>query len=249
MRTIKEYHQGERFAYGKKNCMVLEHMDDGTLCMVLDSVNCKFGKNNNYEESKLKEDLNGSYLDNWLNNGACFTDFVEMEVDLTADDGLDDYGKCRCFLAPRTCEQHRKYRKLIPNPNGLEWTVTAYSTESNGFFGIACLVTGLGALNYDGNVYGAYGVRPLFKLNPDAVIVPDTMTVNIPIKTSEPKRSFKAESCEHEFEDLYYCSDDDYGAKTKRVWIWCGNGYKTKRLVCCKKCGQVFVKEFEEEGK
>ena len=36
MRTIKEYHQGERFIYGKKNCMVLEHMDDGTLCMVLD---------------------------------------------------------------------------------------------------------------------------------------------------------------------------------------------------------------------
>lgn len=174
-----------------------------------------------------------------------------MEVDLTADDGLDDYGKCRCFLAPRTCEQHRKYRKLIPNPDGLEWTVTAYSTESNGFFGIACLVTALGALEYNnyGDVYCANGVRPLFKLNPDAIIVLDTITVNIPIKTSEPKRSFKAESCEHEFEDLYYCSDDDYGAKTKRVWVWRGNSYKTKRLVCCKKCGQVFVKEFEEEGK
>lgn len=250
MKTIKDYLQGERFAYGNKKCMVLEHMEDGILCMVLDSVNCKFGKNNNYEESKLKEDLNGSYLDNWLNNGACFTDFVEMEVDLTADDGLDDYGKCRCFLAPRTCEQHRKYRKLIPNPDGLEWTVTAYSTESNGFFGIACLVMSAGALIYDsGNVYCAYGVRPLFKLNPDAVIVPDTMTVNIPIKTSEPKRSFKAESCEHEFEDLYYCSDDDYMIKTRNVWARRNKGYGTKRLVYCKKCGQVFVKEFEEEGK
>lgn len=172
-----------------------------------------------------------------------------MEVNLTADDGLDDYGKCRCFLAPRTCEQHRKYRKLIPNPDGLEWTVTAYSTESNGLFGIACLVTALGALNYDGSVCTAYGVRPLFKLNPDAVIVPDTDSLTIPIKTTEPQMPSKAKSCEHEFEDLYYCSDDDYMIKTRSVWARHGKDLETKRLVFCKKCGQVFVKDFEKEGK
>ena len=80
--------------------MVLDHLEQGTLCMVLDSVKCKFGQNNNYAESELKEYLNESYLDSWLNDGAFITDFVEMEVDLTANDGLDDYGKCRCFLAP-----------------------------------------------------------------------------------------------------------------------------------------------------
>ena len=169
-KKIADLKPGTRFTYGKHNCMVLDHLEQGTLCMVMDRVKCKFGQNNNYAESELKEYLNGSYLDNWLNNGACFTDFVEMEVDLTADDGLDDYGKCRCFLAPRTCEQHRKYRKLIPNPDGLEWTVTAYSTESNGFSGIACLVTALGALDYDSYVGGAYGVRPLFILNPSVLL-------------------------------------------------------------------------------
>lgn len=137
--------------------------------MVLDSVKCKFGQNNNYAESELKEYLNEWYLDDWLNDGACFTDFVEMEVDLTANDGLDDYGKCRCFLAPRTCEQHRKYRKLIPNPDELEWTVTAYSTESNKCSYDAYLVTSAGALSiiyFSYGVYSAYGVRPLFILNP-----------------------------------------------------------------------------------
>ena len=92
-----------------------------------------------------------------------------MEVDLTANDGLDDYGKCRCFLAPRTCEQHRKYRKLIPNPDELEWTVTAYSTESNKCSYDAYLVTSAGALSiiyFSYGVYSAYGVRPLFILNP-----------------------------------------------------------------------------------
>ena len=171
MKTIKDYHQGEHFVYGKKNCMVLEHMDDGTLCMVLDEdFESKFGGNNNFAESELRKKLNCEYLDEWVKSGANRESFVLMQVDLTANDGLDDYGKCRCFLAPRTCEQHRKYRKLIPNPDGLEWTVTAYSTESNGFFGIACLVTALGALDYDSYVGGAYGVRPLFKLNSESLV-------------------------------------------------------------------------------
>lgn len=169
-KKIADLKPGTRFTYGKHNCMVLDHLEQGTLCMVLDSVKCKFGQNNNYAESELKEYLNESYLDSWLNDGAFITDFVEMEVDLTANDGLDDYGKCCCFLAPRTCEQHRKYRKLIPNLDELEWTVTAYSTESNGFFGIACLVTALGALDYDSYVGGAYGVRPLFILNPSVLL-------------------------------------------------------------------------------
>lgn len=164
-KKIADLKPGTRFTYGKKNCMVLDHLEQGTLCMVLDSVKCKFGQNNNYAESELKEYLNEWYLDDWLNDGACFTDFVEMEVDLTANDGLDDYGKCRCFLAPRTCDQHRKYRKLIPNPDELEWTVTAYSTESNKCSSDAYQVTASGVLviNYVSN---AYGVRPLFKLNP-----------------------------------------------------------------------------------
>ena len=119
----------------------------------------------------MKEYLNDWYLDDWLNDGACFTDFVEMEVDLTANDGLDDYGKCRCFLAPRTCEQHRKYRKLIPNPDELEWTVTAYSTESNKCSYGASQVTSAGALG-NGHVYIANGVRPLFILNPSVPFNP-----------------------------------------------------------------------------
>ena len=169
-KKIADLKPGTRFIYGRKNCMVLDHLERGTLCMVLDSVKCKFGQNNNYAESKLKEDLNGSYLDNWLNNGACFTDFVEMEVDLTADDGLDDYGKCRCFLAPRTCEQHRKYRKLIPNPLPSEWTATAYSTASNGCTSAVNIVYSDGSLSGWDYACETHAVRPLFILNPSVLL-------------------------------------------------------------------------------
>ena len=173
MRTIKEYHQGERFIYGKKNCMVLEHMDDGTLCMVLDEdFESKFGETNNFAESELRKKLNGEYLDEWVKDGVDRASFVLMQVDLTVNDGLKGYGTCECFLAPRTCDQHRKYRYLIPNPKGnWEWTATAYSTKANGYSLTAYQVTVAGALILSiNNVYDAYGVRPLFKLNPESLV-------------------------------------------------------------------------------
>src|SRR5699024_3430031 len=155
-----------------------------------------------------------------------------------------DYGTCECFLAPRTCDQHRKYRYLIPNPKeNWEWTATAYSTESNGYSGIAYLVTCAGGLDSYHYSYGAGAVRPLFKLNPD------TITATIPKKKAEPQMPSKTELCEHEFDDLYYCSDDYQVTRKRNVWVSRSNGFKKKRLVYCKKCGQVFVKEFEKEGK
>lgn len=171
MRTIKEYHQGERFIYGKKNCMVLEHMDDGTLCMVLDEdYRSVFGESNNFAESALREKLNTEYLNKWIDDGVFRGDFVKMTIDLTADDGLRDYGTCECFLAPRTCEQHRKYRYLIPNPNEYEWTATAYSTESNGYSCNVRFVSTTGALVMGSFAGNAYGIRPLFKLNHESSV-------------------------------------------------------------------------------
>lgn len=172
MKTIKDYHQGEHFIYGKKNCIVLEHTDDGTLCMVLDEdFESKFGETNNFAESELRKKLNCEYLDEWVKNGANRESFVLMQVDLTANDGLKDYGICECFLAPRTCDQHRKYRYLIPNPKeNWEWTATAYSTESNGYSGIAHQVTGAGGLDSGYYVISANGVRPFFKLNSESLV-------------------------------------------------------------------------------
>lgn len=247
MKTIKGYIQGEHFVYGKKNCIVLEHMDDGTLCMVMDEdFKSEFGETNNFAESELRKKLNGEYLDEWVKDGANREPFMLMQVDLTANDGLKDYGTCKCFLALRTCDQHRKYRYLIPNPKrGWEWMVTAHSTKNNGCSYVVYQVTGTGG--FDGkNVRNAYGVRPLFKLNPDAIIVPDTITVTIPIKRAEPQEPRRDKPCEHEFEDLYYA---DFTMTNNNVWVKRADGYKKKTLVCCKKCGQVFVKEFEEEGK
>lgn len=210
MKTIKDYIQGERFVYGKKNCMVLEHMDDGTLCMVLDEdFESKFGETNNFSESELRKKLNGEYLDEWVKDGADRASFVLMQVDLTANDGLKDYGTCECLLAPRTCDQHRKYRYLIPNPKeNWEWTATAYSTKANGYSLTAYQVTSAGDLN-DGNIaYSAYGVRPLFKLNPNTVIASesdDTAILKITVD--------KLENALHDLEKKYTEKEKAYIAE------------------------------------
>ena len=169
---ISNLNVGERFVYGEKNCIVLEHMDDGTLCMVLDEdFESKFGETNNFAESELRKKLNVEYLDEWVKDGADRASFVIMQVDLTANDGLKDYGTCECFLAPRTCDQHRKYRYLIPNPKrNWEWTATAYSTKANDCSNTAYRVTGSGSLNYGYGIHYVYGVRPLFKLNSESLV-------------------------------------------------------------------------------
>lgn len=176
MRTIKEYHQGERFIYGKKNCMVLEHMDDGTLCMVLDEdFESKFGETNNFAESELRKKLNCEYLDEWVKDGADRASFVLMQVDLTANDGLKYYGTCECLLAPRTCDQHRKYRYLIPNPKGnWEWTATAYSTKETDTPS-TCVASRAQVLSTSASAPPTrLGFARLFKLNSDTVIVPES---------------------------------------------------------------------------
>ena len=172
MKTIKDYIQSERFVYGNKNCMVLEHMDDGTLCMVLDEdFESKFGETNNFSESELRKKLNSEYLDEWVKDGADRASFVLVQVDLTANDGLKDYRTCECFLAPRTCDQHRKYRYLIPNPKeNWEWTATAYSTKDNNCSFRTYLVAATGSLGYSVYVDIAFGVRPLFKLNSEFLV-------------------------------------------------------------------------------
>lgn len=160
-----------------KSAIVLDKMDDGILCMVVDEIyQCEFDKDNNndFASSTLKIKLNTSYLEQWIDEGANIDDFVEMEVDLTADDGLDDYGTCTTYLAPRTCDQHRKYRKLIPNNNHWEWTATPYSIESKGENLPARIVSSDGIVYECNTSCASVSVRPLFKLKPDTEVEVDT---------------------------------------------------------------------------
>lgn len=174
---INNLNCGDKFVYGRKRAIVLEDTDDctlaarrGILCMVLDEdYRTEFDKDSNtcFSNSTLFKDLNGRYFEEWQDDGANSIDFVEMRVKLIADDGRRDFENVGAFLAPRTCEQHREYREVIPECEQAEWTATAVTTLPN--FSAIRDVKPKGVLGYD-NAKFTKIVRPLFKLKPEVLV-------------------------------------------------------------------------------
>ena len=94
-----------------------------------------------------------------------------MEVDLTSDDGMKDYGKTKDYIALLTADQYRKYREFIPNADDWWWLVTPWTCNSAYSCGVRDVGTG-GTLYDDFAYYGDHGVRPtlIFK---ESVIADD----------------------------------------------------------------------------
>ena len=99
--------------------------------------------------------------------------FLQTELDLTADDGLKDYGTCNVTIFSLTVDQYRRNRDVIPNADGWWWLSTAYSTASNGYEHSARRVRYDGTL-YGNNAYNGYsGLRPACYLDSDLLILVD----------------------------------------------------------------------------
>lgn len=156
---------------------MLEHEASGrTLCLRLDLIPDKpFDENsrNNFAISSSKEWMNGPYLDNLIDAVKGPHAFLTTELDLTADDGLKDYGTCTVTIFSLTVDQYRRNRDVIPNADDWWWLSTAYSTEANGYEHSARLVSSDGALDGDNAYRGCIGLRPACYLDSDLLIPVD----------------------------------------------------------------------------
>ena len=86
------------------------------------------GNKNNFFASSLRYYLNGEFLNRLIQAGVPEEMFEDFVIDLTADDGLKDYGGDRVRIGLITCEEYRLLRGNIPAlPGHLWWTVTADS--------------------------------------------------------------------------------------------------------------------------
>ncbi len=153
---------GETFKIGKYEFIILEKSGDTTAVILKDLLfeDKKFGKTNNYENS---------YVDDLCNDfGMEIADvigkynLVEHTVDLTADDGLKDYGKVKRYMSLMTCEQYRKYVYILDKfqVDKWWWLATAYSTPTHGYEKTVKCVSPSGFI-YNGNCSNNYfGVRP-----------------------------------------------------------------------------------------
>lgn len=154
-------------SYGGLDCIVLDVEQDKILVLAKESIgNMPFdeGNSNNFPKGTLCKYLNGEFIKKLKANGADTSALIPTTIDLTSDDGLKDYGETTQKIFLLTCDMYRKYRSVIPNLNDWWWLATAYSTESNGYAGIARGVHSGGGLGNRDAYIGRYGVRPAFYL-------------------------------------------------------------------------------------
>ena len=156
---------GETFKIGEYEFIVLEHSKETTSVLLKDSLcSQKFGTNNNYNGSDMDKLCNdfGEKIEEIVGKG----NLIEHTVDLTADDGLKDYGSIKRKMALITATAYRKYVELLDDykPNSWWWTATAYSTPKHEDSAWIKCVSPLGNFNY-GNYGVSLGVRPFCILN------------------------------------------------------------------------------------
>lgn len=173
-KALKTAARGTVFPYAGEKWIALEHEAGGrTLCLRLDLIpNKPFDEDNrnNFAISSSKEWMNGPYLDNLIDAVKGPHAFLTTELDLTADDGLKDYGTCTVTIFSLTVDQYRRNRDVIPNADDWWWLSTAYSTAANGYEHSARGVYSGGSLDWNNAYDGYYGLRPACYLDSDLLI-------------------------------------------------------------------------------
>lgn len=165
MRQVVEEWMKEHFTIiCGKSCVKIKEDKKGTYYMLSDILfKSKFGKDNNYATSEVREKILNSDFAKELQKE--YGDrLVSINTNLLSYDGFDDYGTVEGdILALRTFDLNRECRKNIPNTDNWEWLSTPHSTLSGyGSDGVGC-IDSIGSVDYDW-YDDVRGVRPFFIL-------------------------------------------------------------------------------------
>lgn len=185
---IGQFGAESRITYGGVKWVVLDAHPNMSLCLAEDVLKDENGEvrymafdtdnKNDFAASSVRAFLNGDFLEELAAAGADKEAFVPIVLDLTSDDGLDDYGTDSAKIGLITDRMYRAFRKIIPKASEDYWTCTPFSTERNGYKSFVRSVGTSGALN-DSYAYGGHGgVRPLCALKSDILVSYDEGEVN-----------------------------------------------------------------------
>ena len=174
--AVAEVAVGSVIKYGGIEWVVLERREESKSVLVV-AKDCLFeaefdGDNKkNWADAPLRDFLNDFADDESCTvkqlRGVKRSDLVMFERDLTTDDGMTDYGKCKDYISLYTCDEYRRFRKLIPNCEKWHWTITG---DSIVYSYLVRYVGSDGALNSDDACNGSRGVRPLCNLKSDTLV-------------------------------------------------------------------------------
>ncbi len=163
---------GTLFLYRERGAVVLEHTGGGVLVQMIDSIGKrKFGPTNDWRTSDLRKYLNGAFAKELCEGNT--DELLDTVTDLTAMDGLTDYGHSIDKVTLLTVDQCRRYRYIHPLlKEGWEWTSTPDGTPSSPYTSNTAYAWSLnsdGSLNYN-YCTNTYGARPAFTL-PSSLMV------------------------------------------------------------------------------
>lgn len=170
---IGQFGAESRVTYGGVKWVVLDARPNMSLCLAEDVLKDENGEvrymafdtdnKNDFAASSVRAFLNGDFLEELAAAGADKEAFVPIVLDLTSDDGLDDYGIDSAKIGLITDQMYRAFRKIIPKASEDYWTCTPFSTERNGNSYHVRYVNTSGALSYD-NAYRGHGACVRFAL-------------------------------------------------------------------------------------
>lgn len=160
----------QEFTMGGIAWTVIQTGADWVKCITSDCVEERAfdeGNKNDFAASSLRAYLNGEFLRRLIKAGAPEEMFEYFNIDLTADDGLKNYGGDRVRIGLITCEEYRLLRGNIPAlPDRWWWTATPDSPINS--FGR--YVISDGSLGCNSACNGNGGVRPLCNLKSEILV-------------------------------------------------------------------------------
>lgn len=123
---IKIPKPGEQFEYNGIEFTALGEEQGGVLAIVsellLQRMPFDESRKNDWRTSSLRKHLNGEYLEQF-NRG----DLLPFVSDLTADDGMKDYGNAEDYVFLLSCDLYRKYRESVPRFKSRWSTLTPWT--------------------------------------------------------------------------------------------------------------------------
>ena len=122
---------------------------------------------NDFAASDIRAYLNGDFLRRLIAAGAPEEMFEYFNIDLTAEDGLKNYGGDRVRIGLITCEEYRLLRGNIPALSDRWWWTATPNSPINSF---VRFVISNGSLGNCDAYYGDIGVRPLCVLKSEILV-------------------------------------------------------------------------------
>ena len=157
---------GDTVKIGDYELIVLEQSGDTTAVICKDFIEtCTFGDSSNYDGSKV--DKMCSEFATKLAKIIGEDNVILHTVDLTADDGLKDYGSVQRYASLLTADLYRRYVYTLDKfkPDAWWWLATPYSTPTHDHTSWVKCVSPSGVIDFDNYRYYDFGVRPFCILN------------------------------------------------------------------------------------